>query len=102
MRRFEVSEHRTNAGSPGTAFRAIGRWAPGPGVLIVREGTGWVTGQDGTREAIAAQSVVIWEAGEWVEFGGDDVLRAEEYWAVGKPEEAAEIRLAAASGEAGN
>ncbi|HEV2450463.1 MAG TPA: hypothetical protein VGS62_00875 [Streptosporangiaceae bacterium] len=100
MRWFEVREHRTSAGSAGTTFRATGRWAAGPGVLIVREGTGWVTGQDGTREAIAAPAVVIWEAGEWVEYGSDDGLRAEEYWAVRDPEEATEIRLASGSGEA--
>jgi hypothetical protein len=58
-------------------------------------------GQDGTRVAIAAKTVVMWDAGEWVEYGSDDGLKAEEYWAVQEPEGAAQARLAAAFGHEG-
>ena len=99
MRRFEVRECRTYGGTPGTKFGVPGRRALGAGVLIVREGIGWVMGHDGAREVIGAKSVVLWDAGEWVEYGSDDGLTAEEYWAVREPEGAAEARLAAVFGD---
>jgi hypothetical protein len=102
MRRFEVREYRTSGSTPGTKHQVLGRRAPGAGVLVVREGTGWVMGQDGSREAISAKSVVMWDTGEWVEYGSEDGLRAEEFWAVQEPEGAAEARLSAAFGQAGN
>jgi hypothetical protein len=86
MRWFEVREYMSSAGAPGGKFRVPGRRAPGAGVLVVQEGTGWVMEQDGTREAVSAKSVVVWEAGEWVEYGSDDGLEAEEYWAAQEPE----------------
>jgi hypothetical protein len=95
MRWFEVREYRGSSGTPGSKYEAVGRRAPGAGVLVVQEGTGWVMTQDGRREAVSAKSVVVWEAGDWVEYGSSDGLVAEEYWAVGEPEEAAEARLAA-------
>ena len=101
MRWFEVKEYRTSAGAPGTKYRALGRRAAGAGVLVVHEGTGWVLGPDGTREAISAKSVVMWDAGQWVEYGSDDGLKAEEYWAAQEPEEAALARLAAVFGDQG-
>ena len=36
--------------------------------------------------SISARSVVMWDAGEWVEYGSDDGLKAEEYWAAREPE----------------
>ncbi|HSR85271.1 MAG TPA: hypothetical protein VLM11_13935 [Streptosporangiaceae bacterium] len=102
MRWFEVRESRSSASTPGGKFRVLGRQAPGAGVLVVQEGTGWVTGQDGTREAVSAKSVVVWDAGDWVEYGSDDALKAEEYWAVQEPDESAETRLVAAFGHKGS
>jgi hypothetical protein len=101
MRLFEVREHGSYGGSPGTKYRALGRRAPGAGVLVVQEGAGWVMRQDGTRAAISARTVVMWDAGEWVEYGSDGGLRAEEYWAAREPEGAAEARLAAFFGHQG-
>ena len=94
-------EYKANAGGPGGKYQALGRRAPGDGVLVVQEGTGWVMGQDGTRERLSAKSVVMWSAGEWVEYGSDDGLKAEEYWAVQEPEGAAEARLAVVFGHTG-
>jgi hypothetical protein len=102
MRRFEVREYRASGGTPGSKHQVLGRRAPGAGVLLVREGTGWVLSQDGSREAISAKTVVMWDAGEWVEYGSEDGLRAEEFWAAQEPEGAAEARLSAAFGQAGN
>ena len=101
MRWFAVSEYGTNGGIPGTKYRVLGRHAPGAGVLVVQEGTGWVMGQDGTREAISAKTVVMWAAGEWLEYGSDDGLTAEEYWAAHEPGEIAQARLAAVFGHQG-
>ena len=101
MKRFEVMEYKANAGGPGVEYQALGRRAPGDGVLVVQEGTGWVMGQDGTQEPVSARSVVMWAAGEWVEYGSDDGLKAEEYWAVREPEGATEARLAAFFGHEG-
>jgi hypothetical protein len=101
MRRFEVMEYKASAGGPGGKYQVLGHRAPGDGVLVVQEGTGWVMGHDGTREAVSAKSVVMWGAGEWVEYGSDDGLKAEEYWAVQEPEGAAEARLAAVFGHKG-
>jgi hypothetical protein len=95
MRQFEVREYKINAAGPGGRYQVLGYRVPGAGVLVVQEGTGWVMGQDGTREAIAARSVVLWDAGEWVEYGSEDGLEAEEYWEAQEPEGAAEARLAA-------
>jgi len=38
--------------------------------------------RDGGRESLTAQSVVIWEPGDWVEYGFDASagFRAESYW----------------------
>src|SRR5258708_15567368 len=84
---FEVvDDGRINAATPGTKYQALGHRAPGVGVLVVEEGTGWVMGQDGMREAIGAKSVVMWDVGDWVEYGSDDGLKAEEYWAAREPE----------------
>ncbi len=100
MRRFEVKEYRTSAGRTGTEHAVLGRPAPGAGVLVVQEGSGWVMGPDGTREAVGAKSVVIVDPGDWVEYGGDG-LRVDEYWAAHEPEEAARARLTAVFGHQG-
>src|SRR5262249_43489164 len=101
MRWFAVSEYGTNGGIPGTKYRVLGRHAPGAGVLVVQEGTGWGMGQAGTGEAISAKAVVVWAAGAWVEYGRDDGLMAEEYWAAHEPGEIAQARLAAVFGHQG-
>jgi hypothetical protein len=102
MRRFKVKEYKTSGGTPGSQYHVLGRRAPGTGVLVAQEGNGWVLGQDGSREAIRAKSVVIWDIGEWVEYGSDDGLRAEEFWATEEPQGAAEARLAVAFGHRDN
>jgi len=98
MKWFTVKEYGTSEGIPGAKYRVLGRQAPGAGVLVVQEGTGWVMGQDGTREAIGAKTVVMWDAGDWVEYGSDDGLKTEEYWEAQEPEEVTQARLAAVFG----
>ncbi len=49
--------------------RAHGFRAPGTIVLVVQEGTGWVMRQDGSRETVEEKSVVIFDTGDWLEYG---------------------------------
>jgi quercetin dioxygenase-like cupin family protein len=72
------------AGVPVQA--AIFRFAPGgrlvrhpatvPQILAVLEGSGWVSGADGTIEPIAAGEAVFWSAGEEHETRTDEGLAA--------------------------
>jgi hypothetical protein len=63
--------------------RAQGFRAPGEIVMVVQEGSGWVMGQDRSKEPISARTAVIWDPGEWVEYGsnGDGDFSIEGYWA---------------------
>lgn len=59
-----------------------GRRAPGRVVMVLQEGSCWVRRADASREDLTAKSVVIWEPGEWVEYGGDgnEGYKIEGYW----------------------
>jgi hypothetical protein len=66
-------------------------------VLVVREGSGWVVRQDGTREPVSAKTVITDQGGEWVEFGSDesgDAFVTELYAAASLSEEQEAVRLA--------
>jgi hypothetical protein len=69
--------------------RVHGLRAPGRIVMVVREGSGWVVLQNGTRENPTATSVVTWEPGEWVEYGcnAGEGWKSESYWAEDLSEE---------------
>jgi len=43
--------------------------------MVVKNGSGWVTRPDGSREDIDARSAVIWGAGDWVQHGGTGAFR---------------------------
>jgi len=98
MLSFQVQEHGTSSCTQGTKTHALGRVAPGNGVVIIQDGSVWVAGQDGTRTAAKAKSIIFYEAGDWVEYGTSDWFKVEEYWAASEPEGAAEARLAAVFG----
>jgi hypothetical protein len=70
---------------PGGGGGSCGVCAPGPVVMMIHEGSCWVRREDGSREDLHAQSVVIWQPGEWVEYGSDDGAgyTIECYWANG-------------------
>jgi hypothetical protein len=66
-------------------------------ILIVQEGAAWVMGQDGTRETVEARTVVIYEAGDRIEYASDgsgEAFAAELYGAAAFSEEQADARLA--------
>ena len=93
---------------PGGETIEIGFHAPGRIVLVMQEGTGWALREDGGREVLDAKSVVLYETGEWVEYGSDEsgeAFRAEIYGAANfSPEQVAARwahfeQAASASGE---
>jgi hypothetical protein len=57
--------------------------------MVVQEGSCWVRREDGSRVDLAADSVVSWEPGEWVEYGSDPGkgYKIESYWSVDFSEE---------------
>jgi hypothetical protein len=60
--------------------------------MVIQEGSCWVRRDDGSREDLPAKSVVIWEPGEWVEYGGEggeggEGYKIESYWAQDLSEE---------------
>jgi hypothetical protein len=69
----------------------------GLGVLVVKEETGWVLRQDGSREDIDAMSVVTWDTGDWVEYGSDGGFKTDGYRA--KVREAAMVSATARAAE---
>ena len=62
--------------------RAWGFQAPGSIVMVLQEGTGWVLRQDGSRETIEAPSVVIFDTGDWFEYGtnSNNGFKIDSYW----------------------
>jgi hypothetical protein len=73
----------------GGQWRSHGLRTPGRVVMVIQEGSCWVRRDDGTRENLTGKSVVIWEPGEWVEYGGagGDGYKIESYWAQDLSEE---------------
>jgi hypothetical protein len=72
--------------------------------LVVREGTAWVQREDSTRETVGAKSVVLYDAGDWVEYGSDgsgEAFRAELYGTAEFSKEQQAARLARFLGQAG-
>lgn len=45
--------------------------------MVIQEGSCWVRRDDGSRENLTAKSVVIWEPGERVEYGGEGGFRTD-------------------------
>ena len=96
MRRVELGGERevTAPGSVGARFRRLARQAHAvvietgaggvvarhpavvPQLFVVVRGSGWVSGGEGTREAIAAGEAVLWEQGEEHESGSDEGMTA--------------------------
>ena len=92
---------RSESAGPGMS-QIVGYRAPGPGVLVVQEGAGWVKRQDGTRENIDAKSVVMWDTGDWVEYGSDGRFETYDFWAATEPFEEWQARAAEIFGPSGS
>ena len=98
MRTFQVKAYGQTgfASHPDSIEARIhGYRALGSGVLVVEEGSGWVTLQDGSRQDLSAKSVILWETGDWVEYGsnGPSGFQAREYWAAVERAEDSQARL---------
>jgi hypothetical protein len=68
--------------------------------MVMQEGSCWVRRADGSREDLTPRSVVIWEPGEWVEYGGDggEGYKIESYWEQDLSEEEWRARFVEAFG----
>lgn len=89
---MESPSHEPFGGVIDPGFRAPGRI-----VLVVQQGTGWVVREDGGRDVLDAKSVVIYDTGDWVEYGSDgsgEAFRAELYASANFSPEQEAARLA--------
>jgi quercetin dioxygenase-like cupin family protein len=50
--------------------------ATGPQLFVAIDGSGWVSGEDGTKVPIKAGQAAFWEGGETHESGSDDGMKA--------------------------
>jgi hypothetical protein len=92
-------DHRDRPSSPPVSgTESAGFRAPGSLVLILQDGSGWTSAEDGTRTDISAKTVVIWAAGDWVHFGCDARSVIDTYWAADLSEQEWAARLAAVFG----
>lgn len=92
MRTFKANRTEGTNAPPDPCrgqWRIHGRRTPGRVVMVIQEGSCWVLRDDGTREDLTAKSVVIWEPGEWVEYGGEgsESYKIEGYWSQDLSEE---------------
>ena len=107
MQTFKVRHWECLESLPQEPFGGVaepGFQAPGRMVLVVHEGTAWVQREDSSRETVGARSVVMFDAGEWVEYGSDgsgEAFRAELYGAAEFSGEQQAARLARFLGPAG-
>jgi hypothetical protein len=61
--------HSETADDPYPSWQVAGFVASSHVVLVVEEGDAWVKRSDDDIEAFVAPHVVVWEPGDWVEYG---------------------------------
>jgi hypothetical protein len=100
MQTFKAELWESMESPPQEPFGGViepGFRAPGRIVLLVQQGTGWALRADGDREVLDVGSVVIYDTGEWVEYGSDgsgEAFRTELYGAANFSQEQAAARMA--------
>jgi hypothetical protein len=106
MQTFKVRHWEALESPPQEPFGGVvetGFQAPGRVVLVVREGTAWVQREDSTRETVGAKGVVMYDAGDWIEYGSDgsgEAFQAELYGEAEFSEEQQSAGLARFLGQA--
>ena len=83
MRVFRVRAYgKGGSASSQNDYQVVGHRAHGPGVLVLEEGSGWLIAENGSRQEISAKTVVMWDAGDWVEFGTNNssLFKFRDYW----------------------
>jgi hypothetical protein len=78
MLTFEAS---TSRGITGGSWKLEGYRAAGPVVMVIEHGSIWVADQHGVRQRLGAPGVVMWDTGDWVQYGSDGPTELKEYWA---------------------
>lgn len=61
-------------------WRVVGFRVAAPHVLVLEDGSLWVTDQEGVRHTLDAPTVVIWDTGEWVSYGSEGPAKFKDYW----------------------
>ena len=63
------SGHSESTGEPGSSWQVAGFTAGSHIVLVVEQGDGWVKRSEDDIEAFEAPHVLVWQPGDWVEYG---------------------------------
>lgn len=48
--------------------------------MVIEDGAGWIADSEGHRVVVTAPQVVIWSAGDFVQYGTDDRWRTRDFW----------------------
>ena len=63
------SGHSESTGEPDSSWQVAGFTASSHIVLVVEQGDGWVKRSEDDIEAFVAPHVLVWQPGDWVEYG---------------------------------
>ena len=66
---YTSSGHSEPAGESSPAWQVAGFVASSHIVLVVEHGDGWVKRSEDDIEAFVAPHVLVWQPGDWVEYG---------------------------------
>ena len=81
MLRFKANSRGSSEHHSDGSWRVEGFRAAAAIVTVVEGGSIWILDQRGVRQALRAPSVVIWDTGEWVEYGSEGPAKIVDYWA---------------------
>jgi hypothetical protein len=72
-----TGNHEHTATQP---FAVLPFEAAGVLVMVVEQGDGWIANETGQRVAVVAPHVVVWSAGDRVEYGTDRNWVTRDFW----------------------
>lgn len=78
---FEANARGSGEHHSDGVWRVEGFRAAAPTVMVIEDGSVWAVDQQGVRRTLNAPSVVIWNTGEWVEYGSEAHAKIKDYWA---------------------
>jgi hypothetical protein len=81
MLRFEANSRGSSEHLDDGSWWVEGFRAAAPMVMVIEDDSVWVVDQQGVRHALNAPSVVVWDTGEWVEYGSEGPAKIKDYWA---------------------
>ena len=81
MLTFEANGRGSSEHHGDGSWRIEGFRAAAPVVMAIEDGSIWVVDQQGVRHAVTGPGVVVWDTGEWVEYGSEGPAKTKDYWA---------------------